>query len=309
MLRFGANLGPGMLFSEHPFLERFDRAAAAGFGAVEYPQPYGEDIRAIRAALRRTGLEQAQFNLPWGDIAGQRGTTNDPDRRAAFRDDVARAHEIAAELECPRVLCHVGVALPEVPLDVQWATVVDNVRYAAEQAGPAGVRILVEPLNPFDVPGYLLTTTAQALRLLDEVAHPNTALLYDVYHAQRAEGNLTATIRAHLGRIEHVEIADSPGRRQPGTGEINFRFLLGELEAAGYGGWGLPGVPAPRRYSGLPRLASRVARPNVSTGGATARRSAPHAGASGVAAVAGRAQDRRAAPGRCPDEDPRRGHR
>ena len=234
MLRFGANLGPGMLFSEYPFLERFDRAAAAGFGAVEYPEPYGEDISAIRAALRRTGLEQAQFNLPWGDVPGQRGTTNDPDRRTAFRDDVARALEIAAQLGCPRVLCHAGVALPAVPRDVQWATVVDNVRYAAEQAVPAGVRVLVEPLNPFDVPGYLLATTARAVRLLDAVGHPNTALLYDVYHAQRAEGNPTATLRTH------VEFADSPGRHQPGTGEINFRFLLGELEASGYGGWVCP---------------------------------------------------------------------
>jgi hydroxypyruvate isomerase len=111
------------------------------------------------------------------------------------------------------------------------------VRYAAELAQPAGVRILVEPLNPFDVPGYLLTTTAQALRLLDEVGHPNTAILYDVYHAQRAEGNLVATLRPHLGRIE---LADSPGRHQPGTGEINVSFLFGEFDAAGYAGWVCP---------------------------------------------------------------------
>jgi hydroxypyruvate isomerase len=119
MLRFGANLGPGMLFSEYPFLERFDRAAQAGFGAVEYPQPYGEDIRAIRDALRRTGLEKAQFNMPWGNDPKQRGTSNDPDRRAAFRDDVARALDIAVQLGCPRVLCHAGVAMPGVALDVQ----------------------------------------------------------------------------------------------------------------------------------------------------------------------------------------------
>ena len=240
MLRFGANLGQGMLFSEYPFLERFDRAAAAGFGAVEYPQPYGEDIRAIRSALQRTGLEQAQFNLPWGDVPGQRGTTNDPDRRSAFRDDVARALEIAAALECPRVLVHAGVALPAVPRDLQWGTIVENVRYAAEQAQPAGVRILIEPLNPFDVPGYLLTTTTQALQMLAEVGHPNTAILYDVYHAQRAEGNLVATLRDHLGRIEHIELADSPDRHQLGTGEINVPFLLGDLAAAGYEGWICP---------------------------------------------------------------------
>jgi hydroxypyruvate isomerase len=240
MLRFGANLGPGMLFSEYPFLERFDRAAAAGFGAVEYPQPYGEDVRAIRDALRRTGLEQAQFNLPWGDVPGQRGTTNDPGRRGAFRDDVARALEIAAFLDCPRVLCHAGVALPDISRAAQWGTIVENVRYAAEQAEAAMVRILVEPLNPYDVPGYLLTTTAQAVRLLDAVGHPNTAILYDVYHAQRAEGNLAATLRAHLGRIEHIELADSPDRHQPGTGEVNVPFLLSALDAAGFAGWICP---------------------------------------------------------------------
>jgi hydroxypyruvate isomerase len=240
MLRFGANLGPGMLFSEYPFLERFERAAEAGFGAVEYPEPYREDISAIRAALQRSGLEQAQFNLPWGDVPGQRGTTNDPGRRAAFRDDVARGLEIAAELECSRVLCHAGAELPAVPRDVQWGTIVENVRYAAEHAQAAGVRILVEPLNPFDVPGYLLTTTAQAIQLLDEVDHPNTAILYDVYHAQRAEGNLVATLRAHLGRIDHIELADSPDRHQPGTGEINISFLLAALDVAGFRGWICP---------------------------------------------------------------------
>jgi hydroxypyruvate isomerase len=240
MLRFGSNLGPGMLFSEYPFLDRFERAAVAGFGAVEYPQPYGEDIRAIRAAHQRSGLEQAQFNLPWGDVPGQRGATNDPGRRAAFRDDVARALETAAALECPRVLCHAGVELPAVPRDVQWGTIVENVRYAAEHAQAAGVLILVEPLNPIDVPGYLLTTTAQAIRLLDEVSHPNTAILYDVYHAQRAEGNLVATLREHLGRIDHIELADSPDRHQPGTGEINVPFLLAALDGAGFRGWICP---------------------------------------------------------------------
>lgn len=130
MLRFGANLGPGMLFSEYPFLERFDRAAAAGFGAVEYPEPYGEDLRAIRAALRRTGLQQAQFNLPWGDVPGQRGTTNDPDRRAAFRDDVARALEIAAALACRASCATPGWPSPQSP------TTCSGARSSATSATP-----------------------------------------------------------------------------------------------------------------------------------------------------------------------------
>jgi hydroxypyruvate isomerase len=119
-------------------------------------------------------------------------------------------------------------------------TVVENLRYAAEQGAAAGVRILVEPLNHFDVPGFLLTTMGQAVRLLDEVKHDNVRILCDVYHMQRMEGNLTETILTNLGRIDHFEIADSPGRHQPGTGEIHYPFLLKAIDQAGYNGWVCP---------------------------------------------------------------------
>lgn len=241
MLRFAANIGGGRidrLFSEYPFLERFDRAAAAGFEAVEFPEPYGEDVRAIRAALARNGLGQVQFNLPWGDhAAGEIGIANNPGRRAEFRDGVSRGLEVADQLGCPRLLCHVGIALPDVPLEAQRASVAENLRYATEQAVRAGVRILVEPLNPLDVPGFLLPTMAAAVRLLDEVGHENLRILCDVYHLQRTGGNLTETILANLGRIEHFEIADCPGRHQPGTGEINYRFVLDAIDRAGFDGW------------------------------------------------------------------------
>jgi hydroxypyruvate isomerase len=185
MLRFAANIGSGSirkLFGEYPFMERFDRAAAAGFEAVEYPEPYGYDVRAIRAALDRNGLRQVQFNLPWGDhAAGDRGFANDPRRRAEFRDGVARALEVADRLDCPRLLCPVGTLRPEVPVDVQWGTATENLRYAAEQAAGAGRRILIEPLNHVDVPGSLVTTMAQAVRLLDEVDHENLRILCDIY--------------------------------------------------------------------------------------------------------------------------------
>ncbi len=135
MLRFAANIG--RLFAEYPFLERFDRAAAAGFRAVEYPEPYGYDARAIRAALARNGLEQTQFNVPRGDLAaGERGIANDPRRRAEFRDNLERALEIAAFLECPRMICATGVGLPDVPAEAQWAAIAENLRYAAERAQP-----------------------------------------------------------------------------------------------------------------------------------------------------------------------------
>ena len=187
MLRFAANIG--RLFAEHPFMERFDRAAAAGFRAVEYPEPYGYDVRAIRSALTRNGLQQAQFNLPWGDLAaGERGIAHDPRRRAEFRDNLERALEVADLLECPRMICATGVGLPDVSPETQWGTIVENLRDAAERAAGPGVRILIEPLNYFDVPGYLVTTMAHAVRLLDEVGHDNLRIECDVYHMQRMEG-------------------------------------------------------------------------------------------------------------------------
>jgi len=244
MLRFAANIGgrrTSRLFSEYPFLERLDRAAAAGFEAVEFPDPYSEGVREIRAALTRNGLRQVQFNLPWGDhAAGEIGITNNPARRVEFRDDVSRALEVADQLSCPRLLCHVGIRLPDVPLETQRASVAENLHYAAEQSARAGVRILVEPLNPVDVPGFLLPTMAEALRLLDEVGHENLRILCDIYHLQRKEGNLTETILANLRQIEHFEIADCPGRHQPGTGEINYRFLLDAIDRAGFDGWVCP---------------------------------------------------------------------
>lgn len=236
MPRFAANLS--MLFTEYPLLERFERAAEAGFEAVEFLFPYDEDVPAIKAALEKNGLWQVLFNLPAGDFAaGERGLANDPGRVEEFREGVSRALEIALTLGCPKLNCLVGLTLEDVPLETQWATVVDNLRYAAGEAQKMDVVQIFEPLNTIDTPGFLLSTTAQALIVLDEVAHENLKLQYDVYHAQRMEGNLTATLEQFLGQIGHIQIADSPARNQPGTGEINYPFLLGELDRIGYDGW------------------------------------------------------------------------
>jgi hydroxypyruvate isomerase len=236
MPRFAANLT--MLFTEHPFADRFDRAAAAGFRAVEFLFPYGEDASAIRRGLSRNGLEQVLFNLPAGDFAaGERGVANDPARRAEFRDGIGRALELADAFSCRRLNCLVGRSLPGVPEADQWLTAAENLAYAAEAAAEAGVRVLVEPLNARDAPGFLLPTTERALALIDQAGHPNLALQYDVYHAQRGEGNVTETLRRLIDRIGHVQIADSPDRHQPGTGEINYPFVLQALDDAGYDGW------------------------------------------------------------------------
>jgi hydroxypyruvate isomerase len=236
MPRFAANLT--MLFTEYPFLERFDRAAAAGFAAVEFLFPYDEDARAIREALDRNGLECVLFNLPAGDFAaGERGMANDPDRVQEFRDGVARAQEYQVAIGNTRINCLVGLRLDDVPLERQWETIVENLRFSAEQLQSAGVRQVIEPLNSFDAPGFLVTTTRQGLELLDRIGHPNISLQYDVYHAQRMEGNITATIREHLARIGHIQIADSPGRNEPGTGEINYPYVFAAIDGAGYDGW------------------------------------------------------------------------
>ena len=236
MPRFAANLS--MLFTEHPFGERFDRAAAAGFRAVEFLFPYDEDVAAVAAALKRNGLEQVLFNLPAGAFAaGERGLAADPARAGEFCDGVARALGIAATLECRRLNCLVGRVNPELARETQLATAAENLAFAAEQAQAAGVRLLVEPLNPFDAPGFLAPTTFDALALIDRAGHPNLALQFDVYHCQRAEGNVTHRLREIVDRIGHVQIADSPDRHQPGTGEINFPFVLAALDATGYDGW------------------------------------------------------------------------
>lgn len=236
MPRFAANLS--MLFTEFPFRERFGRAAAAGFTAVEFLFPYAEDIAAIERGLRGHGLTQVLFNLPAGDFAaGDRGLANDPGRVAEFRDGVEQAVDIATRIGCGTLNCLVGRALPDVPTIDQWRTVEDNLRWAAEQLAAAGIRLVVEPLNPYDAPGFLLATPSRGFALVEAVAHPNLALQYDLYHAQRTEGNLVATITERVRQIGHIQIADSPDRHQPGTGEIAWPFVFAAIDAAGYEGW------------------------------------------------------------------------
>jgi hydroxypyruvate isomerase len=236
MPKFAANLS--MLFTEHPFMERFARAKAAGFLAVEFLFPYEFDTDAIARELRQHKLEQVLFNLPAGNFAaGDRGLANDPSRVEEFRSGVHEALRIAKELNCGRLNCLAGLRLEGVPEETQMATLVENLRYAADAAAKAGVRQVVEPLNVYDAPGFFLPTPEAGFALVERVAHPNLSLQYDIYHAQRMSGNLAATIAARIGQIGHVQIADSPDRHEPGTGEINYLFVLKALDDAGYDGW------------------------------------------------------------------------
>ncbi|MGH2373361.1 MAG: hydroxypyruvate isomerase family protein [bacterium] len=235
MPRFAANLT--FLWADRPFMARFDAAARAGFGAVEYMFPYAEDLKAIAGELRRLRLRQVLFNLPAGDwAAGDRGMAVDPARRREFRDGVRLAVDVARRLACPRVNCLVGKQLENVPLKEQWACLVDNVKSAAAACEQIGLVLLVEAVNTFDIPGFFLRTSSEAFQLQEAVGAANLKVQFDVYHAQRMEGNLTHTLTRNIGRIGHVQIADAPDRNQPGTGEINFAYLFRALDRTDYGG-------------------------------------------------------------------------
>jgi hydroxypyruvate isomerase len=251
MPRFAANLT--MLFTEVPFLDRFAEAARHGFTAVEFLFPYPYAAAELKARLDAHGLSLVLHNLPAGDWdAGERGIAVLPGREAEFRAGVARAVTYATALGTPRVNCLVGKTPDGVPSEEVHRTLVANVRHAAEVLGAAGITLLVEAVNDKDIPGFHLTRTAQVLALLDEVGHPNVQVQYDVYHAQRMEGELAATLERHLPRIAHVQVADTPGRHEPGTGEIHFDFLFAHLDAIGYTGHvGCEYKPATTTAAGL----------------------------------------------------------
>lgn len=236
MPRFAANLS--MLFTEVPFLDRFERAALAGFEAVEFLFPYAHTAQEIKERLDATGLRIVLHNLPAGDWdAGERGIACNPDRVEEFRDGVERAIGYAQALGVPQLNCLAGKAPAGVDVATLRRTFVENLRYAAARLDDAGLRLLIEPINPFDIPGFYLNRTDQAIAILDEVGAPNAFVQYDIYHAQRTEGELAATLQKHLPRIAHVQLADNPGRNEPGTGEINYPYLFAHLDRIGYQGW------------------------------------------------------------------------
>ena len=251
MPRFAANLT--MLFTELPFMQRFEAAAQAGFEAVEYLFPYAVPQQELVAALRANRLEQVLHNLPAGDWdAGERGIACLPDRVAEFRDGVARAIDYASALGAPQVNCLAGKVAAGVSDDVLRDTFVGNLRFAAAALQRANIRLLIEPINTFDIPGFYLNRTAQALAIIDEVGSDNLFVQYDIYHAQRMEGELIATMTKQLARIGHIQLADNPGRNEPGTGEIHYDNVFKALDRIGYAGWiGCEYKPATTTEAGL----------------------------------------------------------
>ncbi|MBI2306689.1 MAG: hydroxypyruvate isomerase [Rhodocyclales bacterium] len=237
MPRFCANLG--FLFTEAAFPDRFERAARAGFQGVEYMSPYDYPAAELARLLRENGLQQVLFNLPAGDwAAGERGLAALPGREAEFRAGVELAIDYARQLGCTQVNALAGIPLAGSDRNEVRTTLIANLRDAAPRLAAAGIRLLVEPINSrIDMPGFWLDTPKKALSLIESVGEPNLWLQYDVYHAQVMEGDLARTIAANIDRIAHVQIADNPGRNEPGTGEVNYPYLFALLDRIGYAGW------------------------------------------------------------------------
>ena len=236
MPRFCANLT--MLYGEHGFLDRFAAAAADGFKGVEYLFPYDFPKEELQERLERHGLVQVLHNLPAGDWGGgERGIAALPGREGEFRDGVGRAIEYAAALGCEQVNCLAGVPPEGADPERVHRALVENLRFGAAELGRAGIRLLLEPVNTFDIPGFHVNRVGQAASLIEEVGSGNLFIQYDLYHQQRAEGELAANFRRFEDRIAHVQLADNPGRNEPGTGEIDYPFLFDFLDREGYAGW------------------------------------------------------------------------
>jgi hydroxypyruvate isomerase len=251
MPKFSANLS--FLFNEHAFLDRFAAAREAGFDFVECAFPYEHAPETLQSILTDNRLTQVLINFPPGDLAaGDLGFASDPDRISEFQQSIDCALEYARALGAKFLNCLVGGRVPQVSFADQWRVLRQNLRLAAARLAQAGKILLIEPINTFDVPGYFLSTSKDALRLMEETQAANIMLQYDVYHMQKMEGNLTETLSRIVHRVGHIQISDNPGRHQPGTGEINYRFLLAELDRIKYPGFvGLEYSPMPDTLSSL----------------------------------------------------------
>lgn len=251
MPKLAANLS--MLFTEYEFMDRFEAASKAGFRGVEYLFPYDYDAQEIAAELYQFGLTQVLFNLPAGDWAkGERGIACHPDRVEEFRNGVDKAIRYAKALNCQQVNCLVGIKPAHVSEEEAYQTVVENLKFASAKLKAEGIRLIMEAINTQDMPGFFVNSTEKALRIVAEVGEENLGYQYDIYHMQIMEGNLARTLKDHQANIAHIQLADNPGRHEPGTGEINYPFLLKHIDDIGYQGWiGCEYVPATTTEAGL----------------------------------------------------------
>ena len=242
-----------MLFNEVPFLDRFEAAAKAGFEGVEYLFPYAYPREQLTEKLRAYGLKQILHNLPAGDWdKGERGIACLPDRVTEFQASVETAIDYAKALGCPQVNCLAGIVPAGLARDRAERTFVDNLKFAAPKFKAAGIKLLIEAINTRDIPGFFLSTTRQSVGIIEAVGSDNLFVQYDIYHMQIMEGDLAPTIENNLDKIAHMQLADTPGRHEPGTGEINYDFLFRHIDKIGYTGWiGCEYRPAGKTEDGL----------------------------------------------------------
>lgn len=251
MPRFAANLS--MMFNEVPFLDRFALAAKAGFKGVEFLFPYEHPAAEIAARLKDNGLQQVLFNAPAGDFAkGERGMAAIPGKQAAFRDSIRIALEYATTLACPRLHIMAGLKPEGVAHDTLTAVYGANLAYAAEECAKVGVKPIIEPINHRDIPGFFLNTTDQAAAIIAAVGPEKLGMQFDLYHCQITEGDVVKRVEKHLPLIAHMQVADTPGRHEPGTGEVNWPFVFKTIDALGFRGWiGCEYRPAGETLAGL----------------------------------------------------------
>jgi hydroxypyruvate isomerase len=251
MPRFAANLS--MMFNEVSFLDRFAAARTAGFEAVEFLFPYEFPAAKLHERLRGEGLTQVLFNLPPGDWEkGERGMASLPGRQAEFRESVKVALDYAVALGCRQIHCMAGIVPAGVSLTTAAAVYAANLAWAAELAKPASIRLVIEPINHRDMPGYFLNTQAQGAAIIEAIGRDRLGLQFDVYHVQITEGDITKRMEQFMPVIAHMQIADVPARNEPGTGEIGWRYVFHRIDELGYQGWvGCEYRPAGDTASGL----------------------------------------------------------
>jgi hydroxypyruvate isomerase len=251
MPRFAANLS--MMFNEVPFLDRFAAARQAGFEAVEFLFPYEHPAAEIAVRLKDQGLQQVLFNAPPGDWAqGERGIAALPGRQAEFREGIRKALDYAAALACPRLHVMAGLAPAGAAHDALTATYAANLAWAAEECAKMGVKPVIEPINHRDIPGFFLNTTDQAAAVIAAIGAARLGMQFDLYHCQITEGDIVKRVEKHLPLIAHMQVADNPGRNEPGTGEVNWPFVFQRVDAAGFRGWiGCEYRPAGDTVAGL----------------------------------------------------------
>ena len=237
MPRFAANLT--MLYSELPFLERFEAAAKDGFEYVEFLFPYEWKADALQKQLQAHQLKQVLFNLPPGDWEnGERGIACLPNRQEEFRQGVDVAIEYALTLGVCRINCLAGLQSAQYTYEQQWSTLVSNVRYAAQQLAKHQIELMIEPINSkVDMAGFFIDTLDKVLKLISDVGEANVKVQFDIYHMQIMHGDLIRSMTALGSSIGHIQFADNPGRHEPGTGELNFPMLFQALDDIHYKGY------------------------------------------------------------------------